>query len=229
MVLSSSSFTAIVIVIRMKKDEGMKMQGNRWRRVESSWKGHRPNGQGRDKGWCERVETEAVVKRKMGRMERQHERDPQANKSMGRKETMFRTQRGYLPIPISIWPIAISPAIWLTAVNPLEHWRLTVLIAVVFGIPAARAAIRAAEAPPAGGRTFPTAISSMREGSRLIFVYAARRTPDRISSGRVSLKPPFLAFVMAERTAQTMTTSSSFLESTLDFAEDMVVAGSKCW
>lgn len=39
-------------------------------------------------------------------------------------------------MPISIWPDRISFAIWLTAVKPDEHCLLTVLIAVVLGIPA---------------------------------------------------------------------------------------------
>ena len=66
---------------------------------------------------------------------------------------------------MSIWPKAISLAIWLTAVRPDEHCLFTVLTAVVLGIPAARAAMRAAEAPPPGGRTFPTETSSMSFGS----------------------------------------------------------------
>lgn len=69
--------------------------------------------------------------------------------------------------------------------------------------------MRAAEAPPPGGSTFPTAISSMSLGSRLTRVYTALRTLERIKSGFVSLNPPFLPFVIAERRAETMTTSSS--------------------
>ena len=92
---------------------------------------------------------------------------------------------------MSISPTLISLAIWFTAVRPEEHCLFTVLIGVVFGMPAKRAAIRAAEAPPPGGKTFPTAMSSMRAGSNPAFVYVALRTPARISSGRVSLKPPF--------------------------------------
>ena len=94
---------------------------------------------------------------------------------------------------MSIWPAIICAAIWLTAVRPDEHWRLTVAIDVETGMPAWRAAMRAADAPPPGGRTFPTLISSTSAGSRLTFVYTARRMPERISSGRVSLKPPRLA------------------------------------
>jgi hypothetical protein len=93
---------------------------------------------------------------------------------------------------MSICPARIWLAIWLTAVRPDEHCLLTVLIEVSTGMPAWRAAIRAAEAPPPGGRTLPTEISSMSLGSRLALEYAARRTCDRISSGLVSLKPPFL-------------------------------------
>jgi hypothetical protein len=98
--------------------------------------------------------------------------------------------------------------------------------------------MRAPVAPPLGGSTFPTATSSTRAGSSPARVYAARRTAESISSGRVSLKPPFFAyvcggvsnagtvwvaggeadgrtFVMAVRTAAQMTTSLSALTRTL--------------
>lgn len=78
--------------------------------------------------------------------------------------TVDRTE--HVPIPMSICPVTISFAICEIAVRPDEHCLLTVLTALVLGIPAARAAIRAAEAPPPGGRTLPTEMSSMSEGSR---------------------------------------------------------------
>ena len=81
---------------------------------------------------------------------------------------MGREERGYSPMPMSIWPARIWLAIWLTAVSPEEHWRLMVLMEVSTGMPACSAAMRAAEAPPPGGRTLPTEISSMSLGSRLI-------------------------------------------------------------
>jgi hypothetical protein len=37
---------------------------------------------------------------------------------------------------MSIWPAMISFAIWLMAVRPDEHWRLTVLTEAEFGMPA---------------------------------------------------------------------------------------------
>jgi hypothetical protein len=72
----------------------------------------------------------------------------------------------------------------------------------------------------------------MSFGSTPAFWYAARRTAERSSSGRVSLKPPFFAcchrvrhhtyprggartFVIAVRTAAHTTTSSSFFTKSL--------------
>ena len=97
-------------------------------------------------------------------------------------------------MPMSIMPELISPAMMLTAWRPDAHCRLTVEIGTLLGMPAWRAAIRAALAPPPAGRTLPTEMSPMRAGLTPAFLMAALNTPERSSSGRVSLKPPFFAY-----------------------------------
>ena len=96
-------------------------------------------------------------------------------------------------MPMSIMPELISAEMMLTAWRPDAHCLLTVLIGTVLGMPAWRAAMRAAVAPPPAGRTLPTEMSPTREGFRPDFLSAALSTPERSSSGRVSLKPPFFA------------------------------------
>lgn len=87
----------------------------------------------------------------------------------------------------------------LTAVRPEEHCRLTVLIGTLLGMPAWSAAMRAPVAPPPGGRTLPTCMSPINVGSRPTLEYEALRTAERSSSGRVSLKPPFLPYGIAAK------------------------------
>ena len=80
----------------------------------------------------------------------------------------------------------------------------------------------------------------MRAGFTRALVYAARNTPDKSSSGRVSLKPPFLPYrkhvnkvdgmelmngctlVIAVRTAARITTSLSCFARTWVFALAML-------
>lgn len=114
------------------------------------------------------------------------------------------------PMPMSIWPAAIWSAMWLTATRPDEHWRLTVATDEVVGKPAASWAMRATVAPPPGGRTLPTWISSTRSLLAPERSMTPSKTALRRSSGHASLRPPFLARVIGVRTAATMTTSSGF-------------------
>lgn len=69
------------------------------------------------------------------------------------------------------WPCLLSEELNPPLLQPLilteEHCLLRVFTAVVFGKPAQRAAILATVAPPPGGRTFPTAMSSTSFGSIL--------------------------------------------------------------
>lgn len=112
------------------------------------------------------------------------------------------------PIPISIIPVLIALAISTIAIRPLEHCLFKLLTAVDSGKPATRAAARNSVAPPPGGRTEPTAISSTNLGSIPLRSITPLKTPARISAAAVSLKPPFPALVMAERRAQVTTMSS---------------------
>lgn len=99
-------------------------------------------------------------------------------------------------------------AISIQACKPLEHCLFTLFTAVVSGNPATSAAARNSVAPPPGGRTLPTAISSTREGS--IFERASRdlNTWTRRSAAAVSLRPPFPPLVKGVRRAQVITMSS---------------------
>lgn len=72
-------------------------------------------------------------------------------------------------------------------------------------------AIRATEAPPPGGKTFPTWISSTISYLAPARSTAALKTATNNSSGQVSFNPPFLARVKGVRTAEQMTTSESHL------------------
>ena len=81
------------------------------------------------------------------------------------------------------------------------------------GNPATNAAARNSVAPPPGGSTEPTVMSSTREGSILERSIIPRRAPERRSCAGVSLKKPRPPFVCAVRRAQVMTMSSGCGES----------------
>ena len=109
------------------------------------------------------------------------------------------------PMPTSIMPARIAFAMSTTACSPLLHWRFRLLTAVSAGNPAASAAARNSVAPPPGGRTDPTAMSSTRAGSMPERAMSARKAPCRMSAGIVSLKPPLPPLVMAVRSAHVTT------------------------
>lgn len=102
---------------------------------------------------------------------------------------------------MSICPVEISLAIWATVARPEEHCLLSVLTAAVLGMPAYKAAIRATVAPPPGGRTFPTATSSINEGLTPLRSMTPLKTAASRSSGHASLRPPFFALVSGVLTA----------------------------
>jgi len=78
---------------------------------------------------------------------------------------------------------------------------------VLSGKPAARAAARNSVAPPPGGRTEPTAISSTREGSILEREMSDLKVWIRRSAAAVSLSSPFPPRVKGVRRAQVTTMS----------------------
>lgn len=114
------------------------------------------------------------------------------------------------PIPTSMTPAFMALATSTIACRPLEHCLFKALTAEVSGKPAAKAAARNSVAPPPGGRTDPTAISSTSEGSILDLSIRALKAPTRRSAAAVSLKPPLPPFVMAVRRAHVTTISSGF-------------------
>lgn len=83
---------------------------------------------------------------------------------------LLNFSKGGYPI-YPFWPCLLSEELIPPLLQPLilteEHCLLRVFTAVVFGKPAQRAAILATVAPPPGGRTFPTAMSSTSFGSIL--------------------------------------------------------------
>jgi len=103
------------------------------------------------------------------------------------------------PTPISIMPDLIAFAISTHACRPEEHCLFKLFTAAETGNPAAKAAARNSVAPPPGGRTEPTAISSTSPGS--IFERSMRdlKAPTNISAAAVSLNPPLPPFVNAVR------------------------------
>lgn len=115
------------------------------------------------------------------------------------------------PMPTSIMPHLMALAISITAWSPLEHCLLRDLTAAVSGNPATRAAARNSVAPPPGGKTEPTAISSTKAGSILDFSIKDLNTPASRSDAAVSLKPPLPPLVKAVRRAQVTTMSSGCL------------------
>jgi hypothetical protein len=79
---------------------------------------------------------------------------------------------------------------------------------VLSGNPATRAAALNSVAPPPGGRTEPTAISSTREGSILEREIRALKVWTRRSAAAVSLRRPLPPFVKGVRRAHVITMSS---------------------
>ena len=116
------------------------------------------------------------------------------------------------PMPISIIPLRIAFAMSTQAWRPEEHCLLTERTAAVSGMPATREAARNSVAPPPGARTFPTEISSMREGS--IWERESRdlRVWTRRSEAGTSLREPFPPLVRGVRRQQVTTISSGDLE-----------------
>mmetsp|Transcript_127957 Transcript_127957/g.272877 ORF Transcript_127957/g.272877 Transcript_127957/m.272877 type:complete len:242 (+) Transcript_127957:814-1539(+) len=110
------------------------------------------------------------------------------------------------PMPTSMTPALICPAMVRSALNPLEHCRFCVEHATVSGKPARNLA-GATPAKPLGLQ-FPTTMSSTIFLSRPTFSQTAANTGLSMSSGCVSLKLPLFALAMAVRSAETMTTSS---------------------
>jgi len=109
------------------------------------------------------------------------------------------------PIPISIMPDLMALAISTHACRPEEHCLFKLLTAAETGNPAAKAAARNSVAPPPGGRTDPTAISSTRPGSMFERSMRDLKAPMRRSAAAVSLKPPLPPFVNAVRRAAVTT------------------------
>lgn len=103
------------------------------------------------------------------------------------------------PTPTSIMPDLMAFAISTHACRPDEHCLFKLLTAADTGNPAAKAAARNSVAPPPGGSTDPTAMSSTSPGS--IFERSMRdlNAPTSKSAAAVSLKPPLPPFVNAVR------------------------------
>lgn len=98
------------------------------------------------------------------------------------------------------------------ACNPLEHCLFRLFTAVLSVNPATRAAPRNSVAPPPGGSTLPTAMSSTREGSSFERAIRDLNAWTRRSAAGVSLSPPFPPLVKGVRRAQVMTMSSGDLD-----------------
>lgn len=109
------------------------------------------------------------------------------------------------PIPTSIIPEEIALAMSTTPCNPLLHCLLSALTEVVTGNPAASAAALNSVAPPPGGSTEPTAISSTNAGSILERSRRDLKAPTRRSAAAVSLNPPLPPFVNGVRSAAVTT------------------------
>mmetsp|Transcript_8959 Transcript_8959/g.28485 ORF Transcript_8959/g.28485 Transcript_8959/m.28485 type:complete len:204 (-) Transcript_8959:35-646(-) len=122
-------------------------------------------------------------------------------------------------MPTSMTPDLMLEAMLATACRPLLHWRFTVLRGTSKGTSPMNWAMREVTAPAPGWETFPIWMSPMILGSTLVRSLIALKSGASISSQGVSLKPPRLAFVMAVRTAQQMTTSSSVLSAELMLEE----------
>ena len=105
-------------------------------------------------------------------------------------------------------PVLIAFAISTHACSPLEHCRLRLFTAAVSGKPAANAAARNSVAPPPGGKTDPTLMSSTKAGSSFERDRRALNAPYNRSEAAVSLKPPLPPLVKGVRRAQVTTMSS---------------------
>jgi hypothetical protein len=110
------------------------------------------------------------------------------------------------PIPISIIPELIAFAISTHACRPEEHCLFKLLTEAETGKPATRAAARNSVAPPPGGKTEPTAISSTSAGSILERSMSDLNAPTRRSAAAVSLNPPLPPLVNAVRRHAVTTT-----------------------
>jgi hypothetical protein len=102
-------------------------------------------------------------------------------------------------MPTSIIPLLIEFAISTHACRPELHCLFRLLTAAETGKPAAKAAALNSVAPPPGGNTDPTAISSTRPGSIFERSMSDLKAPTSISAAAVSLKPPRPPFVNAVR------------------------------
>ena len=112
------------------------------------------------------------------------------------------------PTPMSMRPALMALAISTQACRPELHCLFSECTAVLSGNPAASAAALNSVAPPPGGRTEPTAMSSTRAGSSLLRSRRDTKAPWRRSAAAVSLKPPLPPLVWAVR-RQAVTTISS--------------------
>mmetsp|Transcript_16328 Transcript_16328/g.34483 ORF Transcript_16328/g.34483 Transcript_16328/m.34483 type:complete len:203 (-) Transcript_16328:89-697(-) len=111
--------------------------------------------------------------------------------------------------PTSITPDLMLAEMFATAWRPLLHWRFTELDGISYGSPPRNCAIREVAAPAPGWETLPIWMSPMAMGSIFVFSMTALNNGASMSSQGVSLKPPLLAFAIAVRSEQQMTTSSS--------------------
>ena len=109
-------------------------------------------------------------------------------------------------------PDRMALAMSMHACRPLEHCLFRLLTAVFSGNPATSAAALNSVAPPPGGSTEPTAMSSTSDGSSLDRERRALRAWTSRSAAGTSLSPPFPPFVKGVRRAQVTTTSSGDLE-----------------
>ena len=116
------------------------------------------------------------------------------------------------PIPISMTPALILAAMMEHASNPEEQSLLMATMLVVSGNPAKNIPILPVISPAPGCRLFPTAMSWMASGLTCALQAASLRTVASMTSGAVSLSPPFFALQMGVLTAAQMTTSSAFLQ-----------------
>ncbi len=110
------------------------------------------------------------------------------------------------PTPISIIPELIAFAISTHACRPEEHCLFRLLTEAETGKPATRAAARNSVAPPPGGKTEPTAISSTSAGSIFERSMSDLNAPTRRSAAAVSLNPPLPPLVNAVRRHAVTTT-----------------------
>merc|ERR550517_1259754 len=112
-------------------------------------------------------------------------------------------------MPTSMIPARMLEAMLATAWRPLLHCRFTVFRGTSHGRSPMNWAMREVTAPAPGCATLPMTMSPTVFGSSFVRSAMALNSGASISSQGVSLKEPRLAFVMAVRTAQQMTTSSS--------------------